>query len=363
LLLRKTFRKTERSVLNFKRLFYGRRDVFGLDVGSSYVKAVQLRQDEEGYSLITAGCTEITRYGGDDRAKISNTISAIRQCIKSAQIKTKYAVCGIRGPNVALRRFRFPAMEAEEIDEAVLSEAEQACPFDYQLFNNSSGSMSGSGNPQDSEIRGMLAAATMDFVGHKSQLVKAASLNCVLMDVDGLALLNCFSECERPEGTDATAVICVGSKFTNFAILSGDGIPFVRDISHAADEIINTIANKHNVSSQVVRDILNGSSDKKITEFKGSMESACERLTGDIAQTLRYYIAQEGQGVGRIFVCGGFARAKGFIELLNRQLPTEAVLWNPLEKMRFDSAAHGIEIVKEHGCGLALAAGLAMRTI
>ncbi len=356
--------------MNFKRLFYGRRDVFGLDVGSSYVKAVQLRQDEEGYSLITAGCTEITQYGGDDRAKISNTISAIRQCIKSAQIKTKYAVCGIRGPNVALRRFRFPAMEAEEIDKAVLSEAEQACPFeqgqfivDYQLFNNSSGSMSGSGNSQDSEIRGMLAAATMDFVGHKSQLVKAASLNCVLMDVDGLALLNCFSECERPEGTDATAVICVGSKFTNFAILSGDGIPFVRDISHAADEIINTVANKHNVSSQVVRDILNGSSDKKIAEFKGSMESACERLTGDIAQTLRYYIAQEGQGVGRIFVCGGFARAKGFIELLNRQLPTEAVLWNPLEKMRFDSAAPGTEIVKEHGCGLALAAGLAMRTI
>jgi Tfp pilus assembly PilM family ATPase len=203
----------------------------------------------------------------------------------------------------------------------------------------------------------------MDFVGHKSQLVKAASLNCVLMDVDGLALLNCFSECERPEGTDATAVICVGSKFTNFAILSGDGIPFVRDISHAADEIINNVANKHNVSSQVVRDILNGSSDKKITEFKGSMESACERLTGDITQTLRYYIAQEGQRVGRIFVCGGFAHTKGFIELLNRQLPTEAVLWNPLEKMRFDSAAHGIETVKEHGCGLVLAAGLAMRTI
>ena len=357
--------------MNFKRLFYGRRDVFGLDVGSSYVKAVQLRQDEGGYSLISAGCTEITEDGGDDRTKISNTVSAIRQCIKSAQIKTKYAVCGIRGPNVALRRFRFPAMEAEEIDEAVLSEAEQACPFeqgqfivDYQLFNNSSDSMSGSGNSQTgSEIRGMLAAATMDFVGHKSQLVKAASLNCVLMDVDGLALLNCFSGCERGERTDATAVICVGSKFTNFAILSGDGIPFVRDISHAADEIINNIANKHNVSSQVVRDILNGSSDKNIAEFKGSIESACARLTGDIAQTLRYYSAQEGQGVGRIFVCGGFARAKGFIELLNRQLPTEAVLWNPLEKMRFDSAAHGIEIVKEHGCGLALAAGLAMRTI
>ena len=33
-------------------------------------------------------------------------------------------------------------------------------------------------------------------------------------------------------------------------------------------------------------------------------------------------------------VCGGFALAKGFVELLNRELPAEVVSWNPFEKMR-----------------------------
>jgi len=374
-------RKEQRSILNFKRLLYGSKDVFGLDVGSSYVKAVQLRQDEQGYSVVTAGWTQIAQDVADDRAKIGNVVKAIRKCIKSAQIKTKYAVCGISGPNVALRRFRFPAVGAEEIETAVLFEAQQACPFeqgqfivDYQLFeNNTAGDLREPSNSRESgAIRGVLAAATMDIIGHKSQVVKAASLNCVLIDVDGLALLNCFLECEKRERGEPVAtrqrgepigVICVGGKITNFGILGGDGVPFVRDIGHAADEIVADIANKQNVSSPVVRDILDGSSDKNISEFEGSMEKACAGLTGDILQTLRYYSAQEGQTVRRIYVCGDFARAKGFVELLNSQLPAEAVVWNPFDRMHFDGSRSSAKMLKEHGCRLALAAGLAMRTI
>jgi len=358
--------------LNFKRLFYGSRDVFGLDVGSSYVKAVQLQQDGQGYSVLTAGWSQIAQDGADDRAKIENVVKAIRKCIKSAQIKTKYAVCGISGPNVALRRFRFPSVGVDEVETAVLSEAQQACPFergqfivDYQLFkNNTVGDLSEANNSQKSRaIRGVLAAATMGIIGHKSQVVKAASLNCVLIDVDGLALLNCFLECEKRECGEAVGIICVGSKFTNFAILGVDGVPFVRDIPHAADEIVSDIAGKQNVSSQVVRDILDGSSDKNIADFEGGMERGCAGLSGDIVQTLRYYSAQEGQTVRKIYVCGGFAQAKGFVELLNSQLPAEAVVWNPFERIHFAGSGRSAKMLKEHGCRLALAAGLAMRTI
>ncbi len=365
-------RKRERSVLNFKRLFSGKRDVFGLDVGSSYVKAVQLHQDENGYSVIAAGRTEVMGDGADDRAKINNLVTAIRKCVKSAQIRTKHAVCGICGPSVALRHFKFPpAMEAEEIEEAVLSEAEQVCPFergqfivDYQLFHNARGKLQESANSQqNNKIQGVLAAATTNMIGYKDQLVRAASLNCVLMDVDGLALLNCFLECEKPEHSETIAILGVGEAFTNLAILGSNGIPFVRDIPHAADEIIDHVAGEHNLSGQAARDILCGSPDKDIGEFKGSLERSSAKLIADIAQTLRYYTVEDGQAVAKIFVCGGFARANGFIELLNNQLPLEVVLWNPFNKMRYGEAAHGIEMLKEQGFALALAAGLAMRTI
>jgi type IV pilus assembly protein PilM len=359
------------NILDFKRLFYGSRDVFGLDVGSTYIKAVQLRQDKQGYSVVAAGRTKIAG-GSGDRVKTNNIVKAIRECIKSAQIKTRYAVCGISGPNVALRRFEFPAVETEEIEGVVLSEAQQACPFedgqyivDYQLFkNNTVGALAEPGGYREGgPIRGVLAAATMDIIGHKSQVVKAASLDCVLIDVDGLALLNCFLESEKREHNEPTGILCVGSKITNFAVLGKDGVPFVRDIPHAADEIVADVAEQGNLSLQGVRDIMRDGPAKEMVRIEAGMKTACGRLTGDVAQTLRYYKAQEGLAVRRIYVCGGFAGVKGFVELLSSQLPAEAVLWNPFDRMRFDDSVRSAEMFKEHGSGLALAAGLAMRTI
>ena len=358
--------------MDLKRLFYGSREVFGLDIGSSYVKAVQLRHDEQGYHVITAGLTAISGDNKNERAGISEVVRAIRRCIKSAQIKTKHAVCGVSGPNVALRRFRFPSVGVEEVESAVLSEAQQVCPFeegqyivDYQLFtNNTGGDLSEANNPQDRvAIRGVLAAATMGVIGHKSQVVKAASLNCVLIDVDGLALLNCFVECEKESRGEPTGVVCVGSKYTNFAILGSDGVPFVRDIPHAADEIVTDIAGELKVSLQAVRDMAAGKSDGDVKGFEDIMKTAAGALTSDIARTLRYYSAQEGRKVRKIYICGGFAGAKGFVELLNSQLPVEAVIWNPFNKMHFEGCQGGAKLVKEQGSRLALAAGLAMRTI
>ncbi|MHC5059512.1 MAG: pilus assembly protein PilM [Planctomycetota bacterium] len=357
--------------MSFKHLFHSSREVFGLDVGSSYVKAVQLHKDKKGYSVVKAGWMEIARDVINDKVDIKEAVSAIRKCVKSAQIKTKYAVCGIHGPNVALRRFRFPAMEAEQVEAAVSSEAEQVCPFeagqyiiDYQLCNNGTAGMSDAGNAEAGrEVRGILAAATLDIVGRKNQLAKAASLNCVLMDVDGLALLNCLLESQSHNPKDKTAIICIGSKFTNFAALDASGVPFVRDIPHAADEIINSLAAGHNVSSQAMRDILSGPPDKDIADFQSNMEKACSKLTGDITQTLRYYSIEGGQKIEKILVCGGFAQTKGFIKFLNKKLAAETVLWNPFDEMRFNCNPQSADFLKKHGSGFALAAGLAMRTI
>ena len=96
--------------MNLRRLFSGKKDLFGLDIGSSCVKAVQLRQDEQGYELIAAGRAEVVQHDNVNRMKTNALVAAIRKCVKAAEIKTKYAVCAICGPDVAARRFKFPAL-------------------------------------------------------------------------------------------------------------------------------------------------------------------------------------------------------------------------------------------------------------
>jgi len=355
-----------------KTLSLGQSEIFGLDIGSSAVKMLKLRKEDGSYAVTAAAIAEIAVSKGNDDLiqdsidqKEANTIMAIKECFDFTRIQTKLVVCSICGPQIAVRDFKFPLLPSEEIEGAVMLEAAQSCPFntrdgavDYQIIPAG-----------ENEIGGVLVAATNSIIKGKMRLLESASLDCVLMDVDGLALLNCFNACEKRESGRPTSVLNVGSSNTNLAIIGNNNWPFIRDVGYAGNDIIQEIAEKNTVSIEVVKKALFGDSEEIQLELHKSLEKACEKLTADVTKTLRYYTAQEKINLAeKIYICGGFALAKGFIEILNSQLPAEAVLWNPFDKMRCDTGHdhRGImqkNILQKSGPAMAVVAGLAMRSI
>jgi len=341
-------------------------DVLGMDIGSEQVKLVELRKAGSGYTVTSASVTAIAD-GGEDNAEEKTTVAqAITDCVRSAEPRTRLAVCGVCGPEVAVRGFKFPALPKDEIDGAVLLEAAQVCPFnidegavDYQLIPNG-----------DDSLRGVMVAATHKLIRRKTRLAAAAELTCVLMDVDGLALLNCFAQVEREAETRAedrrtTAILNVGSRYTTLAIRGSEGLPFIRDIAYAGSDIIGLIADSSGQPKETVRDAL-FSAEARTTEVDvfENMQAACRKLAVDVTETLRYYNAQEKQRtVEKVYVCGGFSLAQGFVEALNDQLPAEVVLWNPFHKMPCTAGAGCEQLVRKKGPALAVAAGFAMRSI
>jgi type IV pilus assembly protein PilM len=191
------------------------------------------------------------------------------------------------------------------------------------------------------------------------------------MDIDGLALLNCFAECQQPKSArTTTAVLNVGSSYTNLAIIGDDSLPFIRDMTCAGNDIIKEIAAANNVRPEIVAKILTGrqNPDGAATDIQlnigESLANACKKLIVDVTDTLRYYASLEkSAAVEKIFVCGGFALVKGFVELLDSRLPARAVLWNPFDKIRCDAGQDCHDILQKNGPVLAVAAGLAMRAV
>jgi type IV pilus assembly protein PilM len=333
-------------------------EILGLDIGSFSVKAVRLRKDESGYSVAAAGITEVAVSEGDNNHL--NTVNAIRECFELVGGRTKLAVCGLSGPEVAVRDFEFPSLSASEIDGAVVFEASQVCPFnaaesvvDYHLISN-----------EDDKTSGVLVAAMNTLVTNKANLAKEAALKCVLMDVEGLALLNCFNGLAENSDKSTIAILNVGNSRTTLAIMGVNSRPFVRDMTFAGNDIIKLIAADKSMSTEDVRRILSGKSKNAQAELNDSLGKACKQLIVDVSNTLRYYATQEqSTRIEKIFVCGGFALANGFVELLNSRLRIEAVLWNPFENISCDTEPQFGEICGEKGPALAVAAGLAMRSV
>jgi type IV pilus assembly protein PilM len=351
--------------VDWKRtLHLGKDVVLGLDIGSSAVKMVVLNKGTSGYSATAAGITWTAKGDRSNGDRSTHSVNAIRECFEQIQTKVKYAVCGVSGQDVAVRDFEFAPLLDDEIAAAVSLEASQVCPFtvtdiavDYQTIPN--------GN---AKTKGILVAATKTIVADKIQLVRGAGLKCVLVDMDGLALLNCHTALaggreKSPAGRSA-AILNVGASHTTLAIMDNNGWPFIRDMSQAGDDIIRQIATLNDTSTETVRGILFNEVAAGELNLRDSLEKTCQKLIADITGTLRYYAAQaQSTDVDKLLVCGGFALAKGFLDLLNSQLGTEAVLWNPFDHMRIKTNGPCEEICTKTGPAMAVAAGLAMRTI
>jgi type IV pilus assembly protein PilM len=345
------------------KLEIDQREVFGLDIGSSSVCAIQLQKKGSQWSVTAGGRVKISPSEGVRNLHEINTVRAINECLELTGIRTRFAVCGISGPEVAVRDFKFPSLPSDEIESAVMLEATQVCPFnadditiDYQLVRNGKDNVSG-----------ILVAATNQLISSKVELAKQAALDCVLMDVDGLALLNCLSGCEQNDAGQTTAILNVGNSHTTLAIMSGEGkhaLPFIRDVAFAGNDIAEAVANEQDMSPETVKEIVLGDSTAEQPELDNSLEKACEGLVVDVTETLRYYAAQEKSSlVEKIFVCGGFAAVKGFVELLDKRLPAKVVLWNPFEKIGCTAGPSCEKMLQEDGPTIAVAAGLAMRSI
>jgi type IV pilus assembly protein PilM len=349
-------------------------DVIGLDIGSSAVKIIVLDKAGKGYKVKAVGITEIacTCENNLDNTSLdynqvhANTVKAIQECFSMANIRAKaklrtnFAVCGVSGSEVAVRDFAFPPLPPEEIESATALEAEVVCPFnagqasiDYQLMSNN-----------DKKTKGIFVAATNTVITNKIQYAKEASLKCVLVDVDGLALLNCFNNFVNGPEKKAAAILNVGGSYTTLAIMNSDGWPFIRDTAYAGNDILKHISAGNNIPVEELKSVLFNDSKENLFESGNSMETACEELIAGVTETLRFYATQEKAiPVRKIYVCGGFAGARGFMEMLNRKLGMETVLWNPFDNVSCNASQGCRDILKKNGHVLAVAAGLAMRSI
>ncbi len=339
-----------------------RNQVIGVDVGSAAVKIVQLHKAANGWEVAAAGI--VRTPGHSEKGAVQASVRAIQNCLEVSGGASRLAVCGVGGPESAVRGFELAAVEGPLLEETILAETKHLNPFDtddilfdYKLLSSSNGKM-----------KGYVAAATNRLVKGKLHLIKKAGLKCAMIDLEALSLINCRNELEESEGEISTAIINIGNSCTTFVAEDKDKRPFVREIKFAGRDIIEALASANGISSNEAEEYLFDKNGTK-QEYASILSIACRQLAAEINKTLRFYDAQEkSSAVRQLLVCGGIATAKGLLDVLDKQLSAKAVLWNPFERMslrcqRNPNEALRNNIIRNSGPALAVAVGLAMRSI
>ena len=306
-------------------------NIIGLDINDSSVKIVQLTRtadNSDKYSVTAAGYARIENPQNPGQKPTDEQITkAIRQCLKSADIKTGLSISALSGEQIIVRNFTLPHLNPDEISGAVELEAAQTCQFeigkctvDYQLTNN------------DANTAGFYVIASNEHINTHLNLTGKSNMPCVLLDIEGLALLNLFLELHKTQSAQTVAIMNINSDHSTIAIMGQDKLPFIRNINCP-------LGNTERLNADT-----------------------CKQLFAEAANTLRFYTARhKSEPLDVLYLCGDFQNINQLVELLGLHLQIKVTLWNPFDNISCSKTAPFYDLVNKNGHPLAAAAGLALR--
>src|SRR5437879_11368601 len=198
----------------------GNKSMVGVDIGSSSVKAVELRGKGGDFQLLSLGF-EAPPSDSVIEGQIMelNVVSnAIGNIFNEHKIKTTKVAAGVNGHSVIVKNIVLPQMTEDELQESFAWHAEEHIPFDISDVNLDY-------HVTDSTpdaIHVLMAACNRDKVANLKQTIQLAGKQPGVIDVDAFALQNCYELNYDPQPTDVVALLNIGASTTNLDILNGN---------------------------------------------------------------------------------------------------------------------------------------------
>jgi len=336
-----------------------RLQVVGLDIGSSFVKAVELRPVGNDYELVGFGMGPVPP-GAIEQSEIKQPAavqSAIRQALEQGRIQATDAAISMSGGSVIAKRVTLPKMSEAELAESIRWEAEQHIPFDiedveldFQILRQ-----------QGPQLEVMLVAVKKGKVQSYADAVAEAGLGVVIVDVDVFALETQY-EHNFSGDSEVVALVNIGHETTNTNILQGGVNVYARDVFVGGKQYSSTIAQRFDLTPSDADALVRGKQGAvSWAEIEPVLDLVSQELGQEIQRTLDYFgTTAEHERIQRIFLSGGCALIPGLQDFLSSQWGIEVQPADPFKRIKLGPGLNA-DVVHKLAPLAAVATGLAMR--
>ncbi len=348
-------------------MFRRAKSLVGLDIGSSAVKAVELRPSGKGYKVTAFGSEGVPPDSIVDGAIIdaAAVADAIRRLFEGRKIQTKDVAASLSGNAVIVKKITLPVMTEAELAESIYWEAEQYIPFDIQDVNLDYQIL----DPGDTAngkatMDVLLVAAKKEKIADYTGVISQAGRTAVVVDVDAFALQNAFEVNYGIEPGQVVVLLNAGASATNINILQGDQSVFTRDISIGGNAYTEALQKELNLPFEQADQLKRGEAVDGVTfeDARPVLRAVTENVMLEIQKTFDFFKATAASDrIDRIVVSGGASRAEGFLEMLTERFEAPVELFDPFKKVAFDSRRFQIDAVGDIAPTAAVAVGLALR--
>lgn len=344
--------------------------VIGLDIGSSAVRAVQVKHGKRGSSLERIGQvqlpTGVVRDGEIVDADV--VVAALRQLWRTFRLTARKVVVGLSNQQVIVRRLDLPHMTEAELRSSLSLQVDGLIPIpvddamlDFCVLGEST-------TPDGArQIRILLVAAQRQMIDDLLAVVQRANLQPVAVDLDAFAALRSLAPPGAIADGGAELLVDVGSTVTDL-IVHRDGVPhFVRTVLFGGELITSGLMSELTVDydeaealkARAVSDDPSSDDEREVDEV---VTAHSQRLVDEIRGSIDYCAAQRDiPPIDRIVLTGGSSRLLQLPQQLAEGLNVEITSGSPLAAFDHSNGAADDQLTAAEPF-LAVAVGLALGT-
>jgi type IV pilus assembly protein PilM len=285
-------------------------DFFGLDVGSTAARVVQLKGGGANKVLVKYAYVPIDSKIAlsDSPADQQKLAQAVSELIKQARLSTRNVAVGIPSNRVFTTIADVDRLSRGELEKAIPYQADSLIPtpmseskIDWELLGDS---------PVDkTKLEIILTSVPNKFVESRLDMLEGIGLNVVAFEPDNLALARSMSSNDVNSGPEL--ILDIGNVSSDLVINMGGSPHLTRNIPTGMEAIIKAATQNLSIDEkQATQFVLKFglSKDKLEGQIYDAISNTVEMITSEIEKSIKFFMTRySSKKVEKIIVTGGAA--------------------------------------------------------
>lgn len=281
-------------------------DFFGLDIGTSAIRVVQMRGGKNKV-LVNYGAIEIDPKisRSDSNADQQKLAQAVKEVMSKAGISTGNVAVGLPSQKVFTTVVDVDRLSQAELEKTIKFQADSLIPtpleeskIDWALLGDS---------PKEaSKVELLLSSVSNNFVEQRLDMLEAIGLNVIAFEPDSIAIARSLV---LPGANETTLILDMGDLATDLIIVVAGAPRLIRSIPVGTEDIIKAAMRSLGIDEKQAQQFVfkfGLSKDKLEGQIYSAISSTIEVLVSEVEKSIKFSNTRYPNSVvTKVLVTGG----------------------------------------------------------
>lgn len=337
-------------------------DFFGLDIGTTAVRAVQLSNNGNGrwtlkhygYAPLDAKTAEASSV--EARHRLGEVIMTV---VGQSGIKTKNVAVSLAANKTFVTVVDLPKVSDAELKSTIKYQIDEYIPMsideakvDWSLLGQSLH------DPSKQEV--LLASVAEQYAEETLDFVEGLGFDVIASEPESLAMIRSVRD---PAAKNAQVIVDIGESSTNVAVVYGDQPRLVRTIPNGLSTLVRAAVQNLSIQDDQARQFIlkfGLSRDKLEGQVVIALDSTLEGFVSEINKSIKFFQTRcPSIPVGDILVSGYASTIPGLPEYVGQKTNIPTALADPWRHVNVPAGDQKLAAIRSE---FTTAVGLAQRS-